>query len=213
MLASAATEAAAVPVGERPVAASVRMAGASAPSASKECRRAQVLCSASRDRLPSRQPRQLRKSAAPLPQIPPQVQLGPHSPTPRMEGPPPPRRSRKSAAQVQLGPSINASPAVCRPTIPPRRQRKVAPLPQSAPSTPRPQSTFPQFLPAVNGRSRRAFLAVDERSRQLPQSAPATPRTRPQSTNRPSPAPWAACSGRRGSAGRLTASSAAATAR
>jgi hypothetical protein len=36
MLASAATEAAAVPVGERPVAASVRMAGASAPSASKE---------------------------------------------------------------------------------------------------------------------------------------------------------------------------------
>ncbi|PWZ31666.1 GDSL esterase/lipase [Zea mays] len=41
--------------------------------------------------------------------------------------------------------------------------------------SPRPQ--------AVNGRSCRAFIAVDGRSRQLPQSAPGMPRTRLQTTN------------------------------
>lgn len=53
-----------------------------------QCRRAQLLCSASRDRLP---PRQLRKTAAPLPQISPPSSR-PHrprtsrQPRPRMEG-------------------------------------------------------------------------------------------------------------------------------
>jgi hypothetical protein len=122
-----------------------------------QCRRAQVLCSASPQ----------SAAAAPAPQIcraapanPPRRPSSARIPlTPRMEGPPPPRRSRKSAAQISRAsptrpfhqrlarslqtrnssPSstegraattvraINASPAVHSPAIPPRRQWKVAP--------------------------------------------------------------------------------------
>jgi hypothetical protein len=71
------------------------------------------------------------------------------------------------------------------PAIPPRRQWKVVPLPQSAPSTPRLQSAVPQFLPAVNARSRRARSPA---VLPLPLAHPAPHRSRGRTPPRSPPA-------------------------